>query len=92
MEIENIGLFVIITICFVVVFLKQLKIENKIDVLLIPQTNPKRPENLRYWGNEWKGDCPSCHRIVRFASKHCHYCCQLLDWTEVLEQPHEEEE
>ena len=92
MDILFIGLAVLIIFCFILVHLKQLTIEHKIDILLIPQTNPKRPENLRYWGSEWKGDCPSCHRIVRFASKHCHYCCQLLDWTEVLEQPCEEDE
>lgn len=92
MNILFIGLIVLIISCFVIVYLKQSKIENKIDILLIPQTNPKRPENLRYFGSEWRGDCPSCHRVVGFAMRHCHYCCQLLDWTEVLEQPHEEDE
>lgn len=57
--------------------------------LLKPFAESKRPDNLRerHAGRirVYIGDCPVCHRVVEFAQKHCHDCCQLLDWTEVLE-------
>ena len=60
--------------------------------LLKPLAESKRPDNLRE-GRYWRiGDCPVCHRVVEFAQKHCHNCTQLLDWTEVLEMPCEDED
>lgn len=67
-------------------------LKNAIKELKKTQTESKRPEKVRLWRNEYVGDCPDCHRIVRFAQKHCHNCTRLLDWTEVLEMPHDEDE
>ena len=64
--------------------------------LLKPLAESKRPENLRErragQTRVHLGDCPVCHRVVEFAQKHCHNCVQLLDWTEVLEMPCEDED
>ena len=68
------------------------KIDDSIKELKKTQTESKRPEKVRFWHDGYVGDCPDCHRIVRFAQKHCHNCTRLLDWTEVLEMPHDEDE
>ena len=68
------------------------KIDSAIKELKKTQTEAKRPKKVRLWHNIYVGDCPDCHRIVRFAQKHCHNCTRLLDWTEVLEMPHDEDE
>ena len=64
--------------------------------LLRPLVEAKKPENLRERRagrtRVHLGDCPVCHRVVEFAQKHCHNCVQLLDWTEVLEMPCEDED
>lgn len=67
-------------------------INRKLNKLLRPQTNPLKPKSIRKWHDEYVGDCPSCHRVVRFAQKHCHNCIQLLDWSDVLNLPTEDEE
>ena len=73
---------------FIVIFVVLMVIDNKIDKLLKPMTNKARPLNLKeVYNGRYIGECPSCQRMVEFAQKHCHNCCQLLDWTEVLEMP-----
>ena len=80
-----------LAIYFIILFTVLMIIIRKLDKILFPQTNPKKPTNIRNWHDEYVGDCPSCKRIVRFAQKHCHNCIQLLDWSEVLELPTEED-
>lgn len=80
-----------LAVYFIILFTVLMIIIKKLDKILFPQTNPKKPTNIRKWHDEYVGDCPSCNRIVRFAQKHCHNCIQLLDWSEVLELPTEED-
>lgn len=68
------------------------RINKKLDKLLRMQTDPKKPTRLwKHPHDGWVGECPTCGRIVRFAQKHCHNCVQLLDWTEVLEMPDDDQ-
>ena len=81
MAIYLIGIFIILMV-----------INDKIDKLLKPMANKARPLNLKeVYEGRYVGECPSCSRLVEFAQKHCHNCCQLLDWTEVLEMPYEDD-
>ena len=69
------------------------RVQKKLDKLIRMQVDPKKP--IRLWKHPydgWVGECPICGRTVRFAQKHCHNCVQLLDWTEVLEMPCEDED
>lgn len=77
---------------FLVVFVMLLIVIKKINRLLKPQTDPQKPKDIREHSYDgYVGHCPSCGRIVKFAQKHCHNCIQLLDWSEVLELPTEED-
>lgn len=80
-----------LAVYFIIMFTVLMIIIRKLDKILFPQTNPKKPTNIRKWRDEYVGYCPSCNRIVRFAQKHCYNCIQLLDWTEVLELPTDED-
>lgn len=77
--------------CFVII--NQInRIEDKINKLLKTQTEPKKPKNIRKWHDGYVGDCPSCSRVVRFAQRHCHNCTRLLDWSDVLLLPSEDDD
>ena len=78
---------------FIILFSVLMAINKKVDKLLKPMTNKERPLNLKeVREGQYTGECPSCRKFVSFAQKHCHNCCQLLDWTEVLEMPCKDED
>ena len=77
---------------FLVLFVMLRIVIKKLNQLLKPQTDPQKPKNIRKWHDEYVGDCPACSRVVRFAQKHCHNCIQLLDWSEVLKMPTENDD
>lgn len=84
---------VIVTIIFWLIVVNRIdRIEDKINKLLKTQTESKKPKNIRKWHDEYVGDCPSCNRVVRFAQKHCNNCTRLLDWSEVLEFPTDDDD
>lgn len=86
------SLIIVLIGWFIFICVELAIIDRKLNKLLRPQTNPLKPESIRKWHDEYMGDCPSCHRVVRFAQKHCHNCIQLLDWSDVLNLPTEDEE
>ena len=60
--------------------------------LLRMQVEAKTPTEIRLMHDEYIGHCPSCGRVVHFAQRYCHNCTRLLNWSEVLELPFEEDD
>ena len=81
-----------VTIYFLILFSSLMVLCVKIDKLLKTSTDAQKVKDLKIHNNgTWHGHCPSCGRYVEFAQKHCCYCTQLLDWTEVIKRADEEE-
>lgn len=78
-------LTIAVALYFIIIVTYLIIINGKLSKLLKCQTDPKKPERIRFCHSEYVGECPVCHRAVSFAQKHCSYCTQLLNWDYVLD-------
>jgi len=72
--------------------LELLKAQQTEIAFLKPHYEPRKPNGIHIWHHGYIGHCPSCDRVVDFAERFCHNCTQLLDWSEVLEMPSENDD